>query len=67
MIPVCVDGDLPEGQARRLDTVPPVAVFHGEGAYCAIDDTFTHQDTSLADGYVEDRTVECPLLRPEDR
>jgi nitrite reductase/ring-hydroxylating ferredoxin subunit len=61
MIRVCVHGDLPEGGARRLDTVPPIAVFHVGGEYYALDDTCTHQDASLADGYVENCAVECPL------
>jgi 3-phenylpropionate/trans-cinnamate dioxygenase ferredoxin subunit len=61
MIRVCAVGELPEGEARRLDTSPPIAVFHAEGTYYAIDDTCTHQDASLADGYLEGCTVECPL------
>jgi nitrite reductase/ring-hydroxylating ferredoxin subunit len=61
MIRVCADGELPDGEARRLDTVPPIAVFNVDGVYYAIDDTCTHQDASLADGFVEDGTVECPL------
>jgi 3-phenylpropionate/trans-cinnamate dioxygenase ferredoxin component len=61
MIRVCGDGELPEGEALRLDTMPPIAVFHVDGAYYAVDDTCTHQDASLADGYLEGCTVECPL------
>jgi 3-phenylpropionate/trans-cinnamate dioxygenase ferredoxin component len=61
MIRVCTVGDLPEGEAVRLDTVPPIAVFRAEGAFFAIDDTCTHQDASLADGYLEGCAVECPL------
>ena len=61
MIRVCADGELPAGEARRLGTVPPIAVFNVDGTYYAIDDTCTHQDASLADGYLEDVAVECPL------
>ena len=40
----------------------PIAVFHLAGEFFALDDTCTHQDASLADGYLEDDcTVECPL------
>ena len=55
--------DLPPGEAMRVTTVsPPVAVFHTEdGALYAIDDTCTHQDASLADGWLEGCEVECPL------
>ena len=36
--------------------------FHTEeGELFAIDDTCTHQDASLADGWVEGCEVECPL------
>lgn len=55
--------DLPPGQALRVAEVsPPVAVFHTEdGELFAIDDTCTHQDASLADGWLEGCEVECPL------
>jgi 3-phenylpropionate/trans-cinnamate dioxygenase ferredoxin subunit len=61
MIRICADGELPDGAAYRVDTAPPIAVFRVDGEYYAIDDTCTHQDASLAEGYVEDCTVECPL------
>ncbi|GAA1768051.1 bifunctional 3-phenylpropionate/cinnamic acid dioxygenase ferredoxin subunit [Kocuria aegyptia] len=58
----CPLKDLAPGDSLRLDTVPPIAVFHTEeGELFALDDTCTHQDASLADGYVEDCEVECPL------
>ncbi|WP_375432925.1 bifunctional 3-phenylpropionate/cinnamic acid dioxygenase ferredoxin subunit [uncultured Friedmanniella sp.] len=55
--------DLPAGEALRVTTVsPPVAVFRTEdGELYAIDDTCTHQDASLADGWLEGCEVECPL------
>ena len=60
---VCALADLPAGEALRVDAVtPPIAVFHtDDGEVFAIDDTCTHQDASLADGWVEDCEVECPL------
>ena len=61
MIPVCAVGDLPDGEAVRVEAEVPIAVFHVDGAFYAIDDTCTHQDASLADGWVESCTVECPL------
>lgn len=58
----CPLSDLAPGEALRLDTFPPIAVFHTEdGDLFAIDDTCTHQDASLADGWVEGCEVECPL------
>jgi 3-phenylpropionate/trans-cinnamate dioxygenase ferredoxin subunit len=62
MIPVCRLADLPRGEAFRLETDPPIAVFHTEdGGVYAIDDTCTHQDASLSDGWLEGCEVECPL------
>ncbi|MFD7711317.1 bifunctional 3-phenylpropionate/cinnamic acid dioxygenase ferredoxin subunit [Streptomyces sp. NPDC059785] len=61
MIPVCRLADLPEGESVRLDTTPPVAVFHTGGELYAIDDTCTHQDASLSEGWLEGCLVECPL------
>ncbi|WP_084965590.1 bifunctional 3-phenylpropionate/cinnamic acid dioxygenase ferredoxin subunit [Thermoactinospora rubra] len=62
MIPACPLASLPRGEAIRLDVDPPIAVFHTEdGEFFAIDDTCTHQDASLADGWLEGCEVECPL------
>lgn len=59
----CVSPPFPAaGEAVRLDADPPIAVFHTEGGEIyAIDDTCTHQDASLADGWLEGCEVECPL------
>lgn len=58
----CPLSELAPGDSLRLDTSPPIAVFHTEdGELFALDDTCTHQDASLADGWVEDCWVECPL------
>jgi 3-phenylpropionate/trans-cinnamate dioxygenase ferredoxin subunit len=60
---VCDLADVPPGEALRVTTVsPPIAIFHtDDGELYAIDDTCTHQDASLADGWLEDCEVECPL------
>ncbi len=60
---LCALRDLVPGEGLRVDTVvPPVAVFlTEEGTVHALDDTCTHQDASLAAGWVEDCRVECPL------
>ncbi|SIR85909.1 bifunctional 3-phenylpropionate/cinnamic acid dioxygenase ferredoxin subunit [Williamsia sterculiae] len=51
------------GEALRINPpgAAPIAVFRTDEGFFAIDDTCTHQDASLADGWVEDCTVECPL------
>ncbi|HEX6352943.1 bifunctional 3-phenylpropionate/cinnamic acid dioxygenase ferredoxin subunit [Actinophytocola sp.] len=61
MIPVCALQDLPAGEAVRIAGDVPIAVFNVDGTLYAIDDTCTHQDASLADGWLEGCFVECPL------
>ena len=62
MLTVCPLSSLPRGEALRVEAYPPIAVFHtDEGEIYALDDTCTHQDASLADGWVEGCEVECPL------
>lgn len=60
---ICAIDDVPVGEGLRITTVtPPIAIFLTEdGTVHAIDDTCTHQDASLADGWVEGCWVECPL------
>jgi nitrite reductase/ring-hydroxylating ferredoxin subunit len=38
-----------------------IAVFNVNGEFYAVDDTCTHQDASLADGWLEGCQIECPL------
>ena len=63
MLRICPLADLPAGEALRVDDVsPPISVFHtDDGEVFAIDDTCTHQDASLADGWLEGCEIECPL------
>jgi 3-phenylpropionate/trans-cinnamate dioxygenase ferredoxin subunit len=61
MILVCPINDLPPGAALRVEADPPIAVFNADGELYAVDDTCTHQDASLADGWLEGCQVECPL------
>ncbi len=62
MLAVCPLASLPRGEALRVETQPPIAVFHtDDGEVFAIDDTCSHQDASLADGWLEGCEIECPL------
>jgi 3-phenylpropionate/trans-cinnamate dioxygenase ferredoxin subunit len=61
VIRACPVADLPEGEAIRIVAHVPISVFHAGGEYFAVDDTCTHQDASLADGWVDGCFVECPL------
>jgi 3-phenylpropionate/trans-cinnamate dioxygenase ferredoxin subunit len=62
MIPVCAVGELPVGEAVRIEAEGvPIAVFNADGALYAVDDTCTHQDASLSEGWLEGCLIECPL------
>jgi nitrite reductase/ring-hydroxylating ferredoxin subunit len=50
-----------EGVVVDRSPEPPVGVFNIGGDFYAIDDTCTHDQYSLVDGYIEGDVVECPL------
>ncbi|MGI9825193.1 non-heme iron oxygenase ferredoxin subunit [Agromyces sp. Marseille-Q5079] len=58
---VCSVADLAENEASRfvLEGVPIAVVKDSAGQVFAIGDTCTHGDISLAEGFVEDDTLEC--------
>jgi 3-phenylpropionate/trans-cinnamate dioxygenase ferredoxin subunit len=67
VIEICPIAELPAGDARRIESEPPIAVFNIDGVLYAIDDTCTHADASLADGYLDGCFVQCPYhLAPFD-
>ncbi len=62
MLAICQLSALAPGDALRVEIDPPIAVFRtDDGELFAIDDTCTHQDASLADGWLEGCEIECPL------
>lgn len=57
---------IPEGEAILVDaavtgTVDDIAVFNDGGTFFALDDTCSHEQASLSEGWIEDGVVECPL------
>ncbi|MDY6809775.1 bifunctional 3-phenylpropionate/cinnamic acid dioxygenase ferredoxin subunit [Gordonia sp. HNM0687] len=61
-ISACSTADLEPGTGLKVPgTCPPIAVFNIDGEYFAIDDTCSHAEYSLAEGYVDGDTVECEL------
>ncbi|WP_216896746.1 non-heme iron oxygenase ferredoxin subunit [Nocardia alni] len=66
-IRVAAVDDIPEGEGIAIDkgltgTADDVALLRDEdGTIWALDDTCTHADASLAEGWVENGHVECPL------
>jgi 3-phenylpropionate/trans-cinnamate dioxygenase ferredoxin component len=56
---VCASDELAPGEAIQVPTTPPIAVFNVDGEFYATDDTCTHEESSLADGYIDGDQVEC--------
>ncbi|MDQ3404576.1 MAG: bifunctional 3-phenylpropionate/cinnamic acid dioxygenase ferredoxin subunit [Actinomycetota bacterium] len=61
MIRACAEKELPPGESIRVVADVPIAVFNVDGELFAIDDTCSHQDASLSEGWLEGCFVECPL------
>ena len=61
MITACPVADLPVGESIRIPGETAIAVFNADGELYAIDDTCSHQDASLSEGWLEGCFVECPL------
>jgi nitrite reductase/ring-hydroxylating ferredoxin subunit len=54
-------GEIPAGEGRAFRVNDHmVAVFFVDGQYTAIDDICPHMGASLASGYVENGSVNCP-------
>jgi len=66
-IRVAAVDDVEPGEALVLPqeltgTEQPISLFRDDdGTYYALDDTCSHEDASLAEGWVEAGEVECPL------
>jgi len=54
-------GEIPVGGVKvvRVDD-QPIALFHLDDGYYAMDDLCTHDGGPLAEGYLEDHVIECP-------
>ena len=66
-IRVAAFDDVEPGEALVLPedltgTEEPISLFRDDdGSYYALDDTCSHEDASLAEGWIEAGEVECPL------
>jgi len=60
-IKICSEGEIELGSAVRvvIDGTAIAVVRDSSGEIHAIGDTCTHGDISLAEGFVEDDTLEC--------
>lgn len=54
--------ELPCGEMRRVEIDGhPVCLVHAEdGRYFAVDDTCSHEEASLSEGWTYDHEIECP-------
>lgn len=54
--------EIPVDEAKRVIIgEQQIAIFNLDGTFYATDDICTHAFASLAEGYIEDGCVECPL------
>lgn len=59
---VCSSEDLAEGDILRFEGGPePILVCNVGGEFFATQDTCTHDEWALSDGYLEDDIIECTL------
>jgi len=66
-VKVALVDDIDEGEGISVSrdvagTDDDIAILRDDdGHFYALDDTCTHEDASLADGWISDGEVECPL------
>lgn len=59
---VAKTGDIKDGEAKRVVVGSnEIAIYNLAGKFFATDDICTHAYASMADGFIEDGIVECPL------
>ena len=60
-VAVANTSEIPVGQVKPVTVQGKhLLVCHIEGGFYAIDDTCTHDDGPLADGWLEGKELECP-------
>lgn len=53
--------ELSDGEAVLVEVAgKKIALVRDAGKYFAVDDTCTHEEESLSEGFVENCTIECP-------
>lgn len=61
-IRVAKAGELAPGSVLRVDVAgKALALYNLDGTYYATDDICTHAYASLAEGFLDGETIECPL------
>ncbi len=61
LIRLCRADEVPLNESRRFEANGRrIALFHLPLGFFATDDTCSHAESSLSEGFIEDATVECP-------
>ena len=60
---LCKAAAVKPGECKRVEIAgrPPLAVFNVDGRFFVTDDTCTHGQASLCDGFLDGKVVECPF------
>ncbi len=63
MVVACKVVDIAPGEGKRIELPgrAPIAIFNVEGGFYAIDDTCTHGEASLCEGFLDGTVIECPF------
>ena len=60
-VPVIKVSDIPVGEFKAVEVEgKPLLICHTADGFYVLDDTCTHDDGPLADGWLEDNAIECP-------
>lgn len=61
LIRLCGTEDVPLNEVKRFDANDKrIALYHLPAGFFASDDTCSHEEYSLSEGFVDDNTIECP-------
>jgi len=61
LVPVAKVNEIPVGQLKAVEVQGKrLLICHTAGGFYAVDDTCTHDDGPLADGWLEGDAIECP-------
>ena len=61
LVAVAKASDIPVGSFKPVEALGKrLLICHLEGGFYAVDDTCTHDDGPLADGWLEGEAIECP-------
>lgn len=58
---VCAASEMVDGDMRRVEVRPPIAIYRVDGEFFATAATCTHMESCLTEGWLDDDVVECAL------